>query len=363
MAALVVEKEKILHNAQTVLELMGETPVIGVVKGNGYGLGLLAFAGLLKECGVEFFAVSRLEEALTLRKKGFLEDILNLTPVITLEEAKRTVEENIVATVASYDNAVLLNGAAEELNKIARVHIKIDTGFGRFGFLPSETDKVAAIGQYLKAVEIEGIYTHLHSAFGKEKAVKAQCDQFLLACDALKGAGLSVPMRHAANSCGALRFPYARLDAVRIGSAFLGRLPVKNKWGLLKVGYLKSRVIETRWLPKGHNIGYGQGYKTRGPRRVGVVEVGYLDGFDVEKSKDVFRIRDVSRYLAHDFLSLFGGSRPALLIEEKKVPVIGRVTMCHTMVDLTDTDIQVGDVARISCNPLFVPDGVEREYV
>jgi alanine racemase len=150
---------------------------------------------------------------------------------------------------------------------------------------------------------------------------------------------------------------------VRIGSAFLGRLPVKNKWGLLRVGYLKSRVIDAKWLPKGHNIGYGQGYRTKSARRVGVVEIGYTDGFDVEKSKDIFRIRDVIRYLFHDFCSLFGNCRPTVQVGDRKIQVIGRVTACHTMIDITDTDIKVGDSVRAECNPLFVPAAVEREYV
>jgi alanine racemase len=363
MVSLVVEREKVIKNAQILSDLMGETAIIGVVKGNGYGLGLSSFASLLRECGVTRFAVSRLEEALILRKNGFVEDILNLTPVVTYEEAEEMVNNNITATVASYDNAVLLNGAAEATGRVARVHIKIDTGFGRFGFLPSETDRVAAIGQFLKSVEIEGIYTHLHSAFGKEETVKAQYDQFVFACDVLKGEGIAIPICHMANSCGALRFAYTRLNAVRIGSAFLGRLPVKNKWGLLRVGHLQSRVIDTKWLPKGHNIGYGQGYKTKSARRVGVVEIGYTDGFDVEKSKDTFRIRDVIRYLYHDFRSLLGNRRPTVQVEEKKIQVIGRVTMCHTMIDITNTDIKVGDSVRIECNPLYVPATIKREYV
>lgn len=363
MVTLVVEREKVIKNASILTELMGESKIIGVVKGNGYGLGLCSFASLLRECGITMFAVSRIEEALILRQNGFSEDILNLTPVVTYEEALQTVNFNITATVASYDNAVLLNGAAEAAERVARVHIKIDTGFGRFGFSPSETEKVAAIGQFLKAVEIEGIYTHLHSAFGKEETVKAQYDSFTTACDMLQGEGIVIPICHMANSSGAIRFAYTRLNAVRLGSAFLGRLPVKNKWGLLRVGYLKSRVVDIKWLPKGHNIGYGQGYKTKSARRVGVVEIGYTDGFDVEKSKDIFRIRDVLRYLFHDLSGLFGNRRPMVLIGEKKIPVIGRVAMCHTMIDVTDTDIKVGDSVRIECNPLFVPAAIERSYV
>ena len=363
MAVLVVERDKVVKNINLLSQLFSGSQIIGVVKGNGYGLGLLAFAKLLQECGVYMFAVSRVEEAILLRQNGFTQEILNMTPVVSREDAAALISNNIIATIGSYENAVLLNGVAEEVGRICKAHIKIDTGFGRFGFFPAETEKVKSIVEFLRFVEIEGIFTHLHSAFGKEETVKAQYDKFIGVCDELRAQGVALPIRHMANSCGALQFDFTRLDAVRIGSAFLGRLPIKNKWGLSKVGYLKAKVVDIKWMPKGSNIGYGQGYATKDACRVGVVDVGYIDGFDMGKSKDVFRLRDVMRYVLHDLKGLFGNRRPWVTIGGKKIQVIGRVAMCHTMVDVTKTEVQTGDAVHIECNPLFVPESVERQYV
>ena len=340
LSRLIVERSKIIKNTGIIAKEVASSEIIGVVKGNGYGLGLKEFAGILKECGVTIFATATLDEALAI--KDLSNDILLLNPVITSDDAERLVMNNIIATIASYDSAVMLNGVAEAMKKKVRAHIKVDTGFGRYGFLPDETDKISSIANFLSSIEISGIYTHLSDAFGKkEKHVVDQFELFMSIIEDLNRLNLNLGVKHIANSCGALRYDYLRLDAVRIGSAFLGRLPMKNKWALEKVGYLDGQIVNIKWLPKGHNVGYANVYKTKKAVKAAVVDTGYTDGFCVEKSKDTFRFRDVLRYGFNDFKKMFNG-RIFVTAGNKRVPVLGRVGMNSFVIDVTQIECNVG---------------------
>jgi alanine racemase len=363
MATLTVEKSKIEHNADIIAREAGNSRIIGVVKSNGYGLGLIPFTKALIDVGVDMFAVAELSEGAALRRAGIKEDILLLTPLSSADEVKIAFQNNIIITVASYDGGVIADGIANELNIIAPVHIKVDTGFGRFGFHPNEGEKIINLSKYLKNLSVTGIFTHLSDSFGrKEEHTRVQFDAFSALCDYLTQSGMSIGMRHIANSCAMLRFPYTRLDGVRIGSAYLGRLPIKDKWGFKKVGYLTDKIIEIRWLPASHNVGYGNVFTTKNPTKTAVIPVGYSLGFGVEKSKDTFRFRDILRYMWNDFKSLSGSKRPYALINNHKCRVLGRVGLCSMTVDITDVECQIGDEAIMQINPLMVDSMVVREY-
>ena len=130
-------------------------------------------------------------------------------------------------------------------------------GMGRYGFLPSDVDKIIPIYAYMDAIAISGIYTHLHSAFCNKKVTRLQAAAFDGVLQAIKKAGYETGMPHICNSAGLLRFPDLAMGGVRIGSAILGRLSFKGSYGLKRVGVCEAAIDEIRWLPKGHTCGYG----------------------------------------------------------------------------------------------------------
>lgn len=363
MRALLINKSSLMHNLAEVRKEVGEVKLIGVVKGNGYGLDTLQFARTLLEGGVGTLATARLEDAVTLREGGIDSEILLLSPVFTPEQAALAVEHRLTCAIDSAGSALLLNTAGKEQNLRVWVHLKIDTGFGRYGFHPDCADEVKQILQGCEFLTVTGTFSHLSDAFGKsEKHTRAQFEKFQYALRTLTDAGIDPGMKHLANSCAALRFPYTRLDAVRIGSAFTGRLPVKTPARLEPVCRLACSVAEVKWLPKGANIGYANLYTTKAPTRIAVIPLGYADGLHTEKSRDTFRFLDVLRYLWNDFKRFFVGRRTYCAIGGKRARLLGRVCLTNCIADVTELECGVGDVAEFRVNPLMVDSSVERIY-
>ena len=362
MKKLIIEKDKLKQNIETVKKMTDST-IIAVLKGNGYGLGILEFARLLAETSINFFAVSEIEEALCLRNSGIDCKILLLTSTCMVNEAELLIKNGIIPTVGSPYSAAAVNEAAAKADAVVDVHLKIDTGFGRFGFFWDEAGPMCNLLKSMENIKVTGTYSHLSFAFEKKpRSVYAQFEKFLKCAKAMREAGIDPGMLHLSNSCAYLRFPALHLDAVRVGSAFLGRLPLENRYGLNRIGYLKSNIIEVKELPKGSCIGYANTYKTPGITRIGIVPVGYMDGFGVEKSRDTFRYRDILRYIYNDLKSI-NKKLHAKLSDKTRVRILGRISMYNIVIDLTETDASIGDEVFLEANPVLVKSTIEREYV
>jgi alanine racemase len=363
MATLVVQKDYIVENYNALMRETGVL-VIPVLKGNAYGLGESDMARILWDAGARVFAASRIEEALRLHNILPEAEIILLTPYGTEDDAEKIVDAGITATADSYNSAVLLNGIAEKRNVKCRVHFAFDTGMGRFGFLPQDADKAVKAAKFLNNLTLVGCFTHLSNSFGKHKKdVAEQCRLFNDCIKTLKDAGIDPGILHMANSNAALRYPETRYNAVRCGSALLGRVAVKNKAGLKRVGYLQSSICDIRWLPAGHNVGYANTYKTKKPMRIAVVPSGYADGLFTEKTCDTFRVRDALRSGLHDFKSLFKRGSLYCSVNGKKVPVVGRVGMCNVVLDVSNIECHTGDTVTFEINPILVNANVERKFI
>ena len=362
MNKLVIDTDKLIKNIE-LIKSHSRSKIIAVLKANAYGLGLLEFANILQQNGIDFFAVADIRDGLKLRENGISAQILLLTPTCQLEEAQLIAKNEIIATVGSMTSARVLNDAASSLNVTANFHLKIDTGFGRFGFLPREIPDVCSFIKTLDNIQITGTYSHFSFSFSsKARTVHKQYNTFMTAIDLMQQNGLEPGLRHICNSSAFLLFPEMHLDAVRIGSAFLGRILVNNTLGLEKIGYLKSRIIESRELPKNHNIGYANTYRTKKPTRIGIVPVGYVDGFGLGKKRDSFRLRDILSYIWKDVRLL--KKKGVVVINGRPARILGRININNIVVDLTNIDVGVGDeVILNNINPLLVGNHVEREYI
>ena len=201
MKTLLVEKNKIRANLETVKARAGKAQVIAVLKANAYGLGLREMAQLCREASIRRFAVTEPEDAVRLRDWGFgEEEIIVLRSTANAQEIQQILQSGATATVGSYDAALALNGLAESQGMVCDVHIKVDTGMGRYGFLPTEIDRILSVYRYLTNLNVTGTYTHYANAFKSVKKTQLQLDAFLSVVEKIRAAGFEPGMLHASNS-------------------------------------------------------------------------------------------------------------------------------------------------------------------
>ena len=355
MKAYVVDSAAVRSNLQQLQTRAGSAVLWAVLKGDGYGLGLLPMAAICREAGVTHFAVTEVSEVSRLRAGGFADaSILMLRPTSEQDELRQLLQLGAILTVSSQNDAAVLNGVAQELGVQAEVHVKIDTGMGRYGFLPDELDQLLPIFKYMPGLHVTGIYTHLHSAFCNQKATIAQAEAFQGVLDKLHAEGCGTGMAHMLNSAGLLKYPEYAMDGVRVGSAILGRVSVRGNWGLARIGECQATVEELRWLPKGHSCGYGAGWTAKKPTRVAVFSVGWYHGFGVEMGNDLFRFRDCLRGVLRNLKQMVFKKHIYVTVNGKKCRVLGHIGMLHTCVDVTKLQCAVGDTAIFDIKPLLL---------
>ncbi len=365
MKKLIIEKAKLINNIKKIKSLADERncKLIAMIKGNGYGLGIVPFAKVLYENGAFALSVSLFEEAKQLKEAGIDCEIMLLSPISNVEEAICAAKMGIILTVSSKEIARIVNKAAKEVEMPIKIQLAIDTGFGRFGFLANDMASAATEIFALENCVVFGCFSHFSNSFGKDiKSSEVQFKRFNAAIADLKARGVQTGICHIANSSAFLRFDTMCLDAVRVGSAFLGRLIVKDNLSLEKIAFLESEVIDIKTLPKGHNIGYANTYTTKKETKIAVVPIGYMDGFGVSKSNDTFRFIDCIRYAVHDILAAFKDMRTYVEVNGKRCPILGRISMFNVVLDVTGVDVKIGDKVMANCNPILIDSSIEREY-
>ena len=368
MKTLVVETEKLRHNLKTVREIIEknnpETKIIAVIKGNGYGLGLVEYAQFLVDNGIEFLAVATVEEAIKLRENGIKQDILMMSSTEVEEDIELLIKNNIILTIGSKESGTIVDQIAKKENQQVRVHIKIDTGFGRYGFIYNQKEEIIKAIKSWHNIQIEGMFSHFSIAFyGNGKESREQYDRFMQCVEELKKNDIKPSMLHVCNSSAVLRFPEMHLNAVRVGSVLLGRLSIPNEWGFKKVGYLKSNVAEIKTLPAGYNIGYSNSCKTKKETKIAIVPCGYADGFNVKVDKDMFRPIDKLRYIVRDIKDAFKKQEIYVKINGEECKVLGRLGMFHVSVDITGKSVNINDEVRFEVSPMLVDSTISRNYI
>jgi len=369
LKALVIENKDLKHNIKRIKEFINpdnkerKSEIIAVIKGNGYGLGLIEYAQFLVDNGISFLAVAGVEEAIELRENGINAKILMLSSTANKEEVEELIKNDIILTIGSKEAGLIANEIAVSQNKKVKAHLKIDTGFGRYGFMYSKPEEIIESLKEFSNLKIEGTYSHFSTAFNKNsKYTEEQFRRFLKVTEILKKNQIETGILHICNSSSALKFPEQHLDAVRIGSAFLGRIIVPNKIGLRKIGYLKTSIYEIKYLEKGNNIGYSNSFKTKKKTKVAILPCGYSDGVNVKVDKDMFRLIDKIRYIVHETKNLFKKQGLYVKINGENCKVLGRVGMCHIAVDITGKNISTTDEAQIQVNPIYVNCNIKRVY-
>lgn len=320
-----VNLKNIRSNYRTIREYVGTGPqIMAVVKADAYGHGAVPVARALLEEGCVRFAVATPDEALELREAGIKEPVLVLGPS-PYNVAEEYVKHNISAAFTDVDFAKAMNKAALQEEKKALLHMKIDTGMGRIGFLPDEVPSVLDEIAPLKGIMLEGLFTHFATADETRlDYTEAQFEKYKSVLDLLEKKGIKIPLRHVCNSAGTLNSPEKYLDAVRPGVILYGMWPSGEcirPIELKPTFEVKTAVSLVRTLPPKSGIGYGLKYMTRGVENIAVLPIGYADGFSRSLSMKV----DV-------------------LIKGHRVPICGNICMDQTMVNITSIpDVEVGD--------------------
>jgi alanine racemase len=316
-----VDLGAIAHNTRAIKRHIGpDVALIAVVKANAYGHGAVEVARTALAHGADRLAVARVGEGVALREAGFAAPILVMN-YATLSDVEAGLAHDLTLTVTEWATAQRVSQQAAARGITAPIHVKVDTGMGRFGLLPDETLPFCDRLRSLPALEIEGIFSHFAAADALDKTYTwEQFRRFERVLDQLKGAGFRIPLRHIANSAAALDLPKTHLDAVRVGIALYGLRPsaeVEPAVSLRPALALKSRVARVRTLPAGASISYGRTHIAPRAMSVALVPVGYGDGY-------------------HRLLSNCG----AVLIRGQRAPIVGRVCMDQFVVDVS----QIGGV-------------------
>lgn len=354
MNKLIVNKKDLIHNINKVKEQVGNEnyTIIGVVKGNGYGLGLEEYSNILIENGINMLAVATNFEAVKLRKLNKDIDILNMSSTAIKEEIEELVDNNIIITIGSKMSAEIANEIAKN-GKTIRAHIKIDTGFGRYGFLYQNKEEILNVVKNLDSnIKVEGIFSHFSLAYYKNNETTInQYNNFQDVVKYLENENIEFKMKHICNSPAFINYPEMRLNSARIGSAFLGRVDVPANLGLKKIGELQSQVTEINTLPKDFNVGYLNTYKTKAETKIAIVPVGHKDGYNITIKEDMLRTVDKLRNLKHQLTKLFKKQTLKITINDKEYDIIGKVGMYHVTVDITGSNVNVRRYCKNRCKP------------
>ena len=371
MNTLVINKKDLKHNIEQIKKYVNKSgkddngnsvKIIAVVKGNGYGLGIVEYTQFLIDQGINFFAVSTIEEAIKLRKAGIKEDILMLSSTAIKEDVETLIDNKIILTIGSKEDVEIIEQIGKGRNEKIRVHLKIDTGFGRYGFVYNKRDELIEVLKGLQNIKIEGTFSHFSISFYDDKYTKKQFDRFIDVVEVLKMNGIETGMLHICNSSAFLKFPNMHLNAVRIGSAFLGRLSFKNSIGLKKIAYLESQVSEIKDIPKGFNVGYSNTYKAKKDTKIAIIPCGYMNGINVSNNKDMFRNIDKLRYTIGDIKDFFRKQALYAKIGDNTCEILGRVGTYHIVCDINGKNINIGDKVIFQVNPKFIDSSLRREY-
>ena len=355
-ATLVIRQEAIVNNVKYIKEITG-VKVIAVLKENGYGLGVANMYHIIKDQDIFMYAVTSPCEAIALREEGCKADILMLTPIQEYSELLLMATLDVVVALGNEKQIPELRDVYKFTGRKPRVHIQIDSGLGRYGF---NVDDIPNFKKCEEFLSIEGTFSHLAgSKRNYRRSVERQVRMFKVALEKIKATGVNPGICHISNSKAALTFGALGFDAVRVGSALLGKVPVES--GLEEAVWLESKVFSVYNRLEGEHIGYsGEAYLKR-DSSLAVVRIGTGCGVGlIQKGAQDYTL---GNFVKGVFKKIADVPELSVWINGKESPVIGRIGVSHMTVDVTENGVREGDTVRVKVNPLFVHPYVERMVI
>lgn len=321
-----IDLDNLKYNVENIKKKTKDKDLVAVVKADAYGHGALDIIPTLLENGVNKLAVAMLTEAMELRNNNINVPIIILgyTP---LEFADILINNDIEQTVYDLNYAKQLSETAVKLGKEAKIHIALDTGMGRIGFMPNKDSLEDIISIYnLEGISIEGLFTHFATADEKDKTyTNEQFLKFTNFYEQLHLRGINIPFKHCSNSGAIIDLPDTYLDGTRAGIILYGYYPsdevCKSSLDIKPILTLKTTVAHVKELDENMYISYGRTFKTSRKSIIATLPIGYADGY--------------SRLMS---------GKAKVIINGKFAPVIGRICMDQCMIDVTDVGtVNVGD--------------------
>jgi len=321
-----IDLDAIAYNTKNIKRLIGNKELIAIVKADCYGHGAVDVVPTFLENGASRLAVAMLTEGIELRENNINAPIviLGYTPLYLGEEL---INYDIEQTVYDLDYAKELSEIALSLNKRAKIHIAIDTGMGRIGFLPcNETVKTIAEICTLKGLEVVGIFSHFSTSDEEDKSyTKEQLLKFTNVVENLKVLGIRIPLKHLSNSGAIIDMPETYLNAVRPGIILYGYYPsnevFKDNLSIKPALTLKTKIGHVKELDKDMYVGYGKTFRTNKKTIVATLPIGYGDGYPRALAKNA-----------------------KIIVNGKFAKVLGRICMDQCMIDVTDVEnVKTGD--------------------
>ncbi len=297
---------------------------MAVVKAGAYGHGLEEIARILAEENIAFFGVANVGEARRIAAAGVTTPIYLLGATWS-EERAEIVDRDWTPCISTLDEARHFSDLSQASNKRLKVHLAVDTGMGRGGFIPIGLPEILTQLEALPGIEVEGIGSHLPSADEDEHFTRSQFASFRETINSLGGTQ-RFKWIHLSNSAGLLGYENDPCNLVRPGLMLYGISPIPgHQEKLQNVMTLKSRVTLVRTLPPGHGISYGRAFVTTRETRVATVGIGYGDGYP--------------RHLS--------GNGAEVVIRNQRFPILGRITMDQIMIDVTGSKVSEGDEVEL----------------
>ena len=308
-----------------------EVKIMTVVKADAYGHGLKQIAALLMQSGTDIFGVANLVEARHIRAVGQGWPVLMLGACLP-EEVETAVRDDVMPTLSTLGEAERFSLEAVKQNKSVRLHLKVDTGMGRLGVEPAEALALMRAMRRLPGLQLHGVYTHYSSVEDDPAYSRHQAEQFIGLVREARAEGLDIPWVHANSSGGLLLEPGTLFNLIRPGLVVYGVVPRGERpvhaelAGHVRAALsLKCRVSLVKSVPAGKGLSYGHTFVTPTPMRVATLTAGYGDGY-----------------------MRAGSNRAMVLIRGHRCPVVGRITMDQTIVDVTHApDVADGDEAAL----------------
>lgn len=363
-----VDLDAVGNNTAGTKEYLGNAVrLMAVVKSDAYGHGLLPVARTVLAHGADSLGVTHPQDGVALREAGIGAPVLVFRPLLPGEEDD-IVNFALTPSVSSVEQAERLSAAARRYHLKISVHLEIDTGMGRTGFLP-ETLKEAADRLFsLPGLEWEGVYTHFPSAMENPSFTHRQFRSFCGIVQELAEQGVRFPLRHVCNSAAALLYPEMHLEMARIGNLLYGQTPGGMKsspFALQATWSFWTRVIFLQKARRGASVGYGRTYRVRRDTVLAVLPLGYSDGLGLDVQRRPAGVGDLTKVIAKIILGYLGYplGAPHVYIDGRPASVVGRTGMELTCVDVGKIpDVAVGTPVRLSAKRTVIRETVPRLY-
>jgi alanine racemase len=316
-----INLDNLVHNIRAIQQQVSPSTVISVVKADAYGHGAVPVAKHLVKEGVQFFAVAQFQEAMELRESGIYLPILIFGRLFP-DEITTAIKAGFRITLFGKEDVRWIEKTDKEQQP--HVHVDVDTGMGRIGVLLDREPDFFEFLMASKHLIWEGLYSHFSTSDEKDKSyANLQLSRFNKILSQIKEKNNVPPMIHMANSGAILDMPESYFDAVRPGISLYGHYPTSEtsqSINLKQVMTLKTFVAHIRKIPAGFSVSYGRRWTAKNPTTIVVLPVGYADGV----RRSLTNVGDV-------------------LIQGKRYPIVGTVTMDHIMIDVGNDPVKPGD--------------------